>query len=100
MGWLFFSRQTTLRLGTQTRYAKDMSMTVHGYARVSTVDQDLSIQITALEAAGCDVVWLEKVSGTSRQGRAELDILLQFLRPEDMLVVTRVDRLARSIATF
>jgi DNA invertase Pin-like site-specific DNA recombinase len=39
----------------------------------------------------------EKVSGTSRQGRAELDTLLQFLRPKDLLVVTKVDRLARSI---
>src|SRR3954454_15643932 len=74
-----------------------MSMTVYGYARVSTIDQDLSIQTTALKAAGCDVVRSEKVSGTSRQGRAELETLLQFLRPDDVLVVTRVDRLARSI---
>lgn len=72
-------------------------MTVYGYARVSTIDQDLSIQTMTLKKAGCDVVRSEKVSGTSRQGRAELDILLQFLRPGDVLVVTRVDRLARSI---
>jgi DNA invertase Pin-like site-specific DNA recombinase len=72
-------------------------MTVYGYARVSSIDQDLSIQTTALKAAGCDVVRSEKVSGTTRQGRAELDTLLQFLRPDDVLVVTRVDRLARSI---
>ena len=72
-------------------------MTVYGYARVSTIDQDLSIQTAALKATGCDVVRSEKVSGTSRQGRAELDTLLQFLRPDDVLVVTRVDRLARSI---
>jgi DNA invertase Pin-like site-specific DNA recombinase len=69
----------------------------YGYARVSTEDQDLSIQITALKAAGCDVVRSEKISGTSRQGRQELDTLLDFLRPGDVLVVTRVDRLARSI---
>jgi DNA invertase Pin-like site-specific DNA recombinase len=72
-------------------------MTVYGYARVSTIDQDLSIQTTALKAAGCEVVRSEKVSGTSREGRAELDTMLQFLRPGDTLVVTRVDRLARSI---
>lgn len=72
-------------------------MTVYGYARVSTIDQDLSIQTTALKAAGCEVVRSEKVSGTSREGRAELDTMIQFLRPGDTLVVTRVDRLARSI---
>ena len=73
-------------------------MAVYGYARVSTTDQDLSIQEAALKAAGCAVVCSEKVSGTSRQGRTELDRLLQFVQPGDTLVVTRIDRLARSIA--
>jgi DNA invertase Pin-like site-specific DNA recombinase len=72
-------------------------MAVYGYARVSTTDQDLSIQEAALKAAGCAVVCSEKVSGTSRQGRTELDRLLQFIQPGDTLVVTRIDRLARSI---
>lgn len=72
-------------------------MTVFGYARVSTTDQDLGIQQAALKAAGCDMVRSEKVSGTSRRGRAELDLLIQFLRPGDTLMVTRIDRLARSI---
>lgn len=72
-------------------------MALYGYARVSTTDQDLSIQQDALRAAGCDVIRAEKASGTSRQGRVELDTLLSFLRPGDTLVVTRVDRLARSI---
>jgi DNA invertase Pin-like site-specific DNA recombinase len=45
-------------------------MTVIGYARVSTTDQDLSIQEAALQAAGCDVIRAEKQSGTSTQGRA------------------------------
>jgi hypothetical protein len=69
----------------------------YGYARVSSRDQDLSIQEAALKAAGCDLIRAEKVSGTRREGRAELDLLLEFLRPGDELVVTRIDRLARSI---
>jgi DNA invertase Pin-like site-specific DNA recombinase len=69
----------------------------YGYARVSTIDQDLSIQNTALTAAGCELVRAEKVSGTSRAGRDELELLMQFMREGDELVVTRIDRLARSI---
>ena len=73
-------------------------MHFYGYARVSTTDQDLTIQREALKAAGCKVIREEKVSGTSRQGRAELDTLLQFIHKGDTLVVTRIDRLARSVA--
>lgn len=72
-------------------------MALYGYARVSSQLQDLTIQREALKAAGCDVVREEKVSGTSRDGRTELDTLLQFIREGDVLVVTRLDRLARSI---
>lgn len=68
-----------------------------GYARVSTADQDCAIQEAALRAAGCNVVRSEKKSGTSRDGRTELDTVLSFLRPGDTLVVTRIDRLARSV---
>ena len=69
----------------------------YGYARVSTTDQDLTIQIDALNAAGCENIRQEKVSGTSTQGRDGLNTLLEFMREGDELVVTRVDRLARSI---
>ncbi|GLS22019.1 integrase-like protein y4lS [Labrys miyagiensis] len=72
-------------------------MTMYGYARVSTTDQDLTIQIEALRKAGCEVIRKEKRSGTSREGRAELDTLLTFLLSGDTLMVTRIDRLARSI---
>src|ERR1700728_3777760 len=72
-------------------------MTVIGYARVSTTDQDLSIQETTLRAAGCDVIRTEKQSGTSTQGRTELRTVLDFIGKGDVLLVTRVDRLARSI---
>jgi len=72
-------------------------MTTIGYARVSTTDQDLTIQISALKAAGCDVIRKEKASGTSTNGRTELATVLDFLRKGDVLAVTRIDRLARSI---
>jgi DNA invertase Pin-like site-specific DNA recombinase len=72
-------------------------MTVIGYARVSTTDQDLSIQRAALQAAGCDVIRAEKQSGASTQGRAELSTVLDLIGKGDVLLVTRVDRLARSI---
>jgi DNA invertase Pin-like site-specific DNA recombinase len=72
----------------------------YGYARVSTTDQEkaLAIQEAALKAAACDAIRVETGSGTSRAGRPELELLLQFLRRGDELVVTRVDRLARSIS--
>lgn len=72
-------------------------MATYGYARVSTTDQDLTIQREALKAAGCEVIREEKISGISRQGRKELETLLEFLRSGDTLVVTRLDRLARSM---
>jgi DNA invertase Pin-like site-specific DNA recombinase len=72
-------------------------MSLYGYARVSSLDQDLSIQRAALKGAGCDVIRAEKASGGSRDGRSELQVLLDFLRAGDTLVVTRIDRLARSL---
>ncbi|WP_375428814.1 recombinase family protein [uncultured Sphingomonas sp.] len=72
-------------------------MALYGYARVSTTDQDLTIQQEALRAAGCQVIRSEKKTGTKREGRSELDLLLEFLRDGDTLVVTRIDRLARSM---
>src|SRR6202171_2845150 len=72
-------------------------MTVIGYARVSTTDQNLEVQESALRAAGCDLIRSQKRSGTSTTGRAELQTVLDFLRAGDVLMVTRIDRLARSI---
>ncbi|MCK1337080.1 recombinase family protein [Bradyrhizobium sp. 38] len=72
-------------------------MTIYGYARVSTADQDLTVQQDALKAAGCETIRAEKVSGTSTKGRTELAILRDFMRKGDTIVVTRIDRLARSI---
>ena len=72
-------------------------MTFFGYARVSTSEQDLGIQETALRAAGCQTIRSEKKSGSERGARTELQVLLDFLRKSDTLVVTRIDRLARSM---
>lgn len=72
-------------------------MATYGYARVSAEDQDCAIQIAALRNAGCTVIRSEKKSGTTTSGRSELENLLEFVQAGDTLVVTKIDRLARSI---
>jgi len=64
-----------------------------GYARVSTADQDLEQQLVKVE--GCGIIRSEKMSGGSREGRTELATIIEFLRPGDELVVTRLDRFGR-----
>jgi DNA invertase Pin-like site-specific DNA recombinase len=68
---------------------------IYGYARVSTRDQDLSAQVAELTAAGCIKVFQEKVSG-AKTDRAELAKAIARLAGGDVLLVTRLDRLARS----
>jgi DNA invertase Pin-like site-specific DNA recombinase len=72
-------------------------LALYGYARVSAIDQDLRLQRAALKAAGCGVIRAEKTSGSRRDGRTELQVLLDFVRPGDTLIVIRIDRLARSM---
>lgn len=72
--------------------------TIIGYARVSTDDQDCGIQEATLRAAGCSIIRSEKRTGTTVEGRVELDTVLSFIRAGDTLMVTRIDRLARSVA--
>lgn len=67
-----------------------------GYARVSTADQTLAAQIDVLTAAGAGQIFAEAVSGTIR-ARPELDRLLDHLRPGDVVMVAKYDRLARSL---
>lgn len=71
---------------------------IFGYARVSTVGQELEIQLDDLKAAGCDVVFSEKVSGSKKANRPQLQALLDNLdhNPGSQVVITRMDRLARS----
>lgn len=71
-------------------------MSIVGYARVSSSSQNLDLQLEQLTAAGCEKVFAEKVTGTSRNDRRALDECLDWLRDGDTLVVTRLDRLARS----
>ena len=68
-----------------------------GYARVSSVGQSLDVQLEQLQAAGCEKVFSEKRSGRTAADRPALKDALEFVREGDVLVVTRLDRLARSI---
>ena len=67
-----------------------------GYARVSTQEQDLALQLDALRNAGCERIFEEKASGAQRE-RPELQAALGYMRPGDTLVVWKLDRLARSL---
>lgn len=69
----------------------------YGYARVSTINQDLESQIQALEKEGCDIIYKEKFTGTKKD-RPEFQKLLSVLEEGDTLVVTKLDRFARSAA--
>ena len=71
-------------------------MTMVGYARVSSAGQSLEIQQEQLTEAGCEKLFSEKQSGTSTSNRMALQDALEWLREGDTLVVTRLDRLARS----
>ncbi|PDT30780.1 DNA-invertase [Rhizobium sp. L9] len=67
-----------------------------GYARVSTLDQNLDLQISALKASGCDAVLCDKKSG-ARRDRTGLSDALRSLKRDDTLVVWKMDRIARSL---
>jgi DNA invertase Pin-like site-specific DNA recombinase len=73
-------------------------MALVGYCRVSSSGQDLEVQREQLLAAGAEEIFEEKRSGTSMRGRDQLEAALRFVRKGDVLVVTRLDRLARSMS--
>ncbi|WP_270997348.1 recombinase family protein [Listeria seeligeri] len=72
-------------------------MTIYGYSRVSTSSQDYKTQIQKLENAGAEKIYSEKYTGTKKDGRKELEELLSVVEKEDVVLVTKIDRLARSI---
>ena len=67
-----------------------------GYARVSTQDQNLSMQITALQKFGCEIIYSEKRSGVKQ--RPELEKMINIIRTGDIVVIWKIDRLARSLS--
>ncbi len=68
-----------------------------GYARVSTTGQDYETQLAKLQVEGCEKIFSEKQSGKSADNRLELQRAIEFVREGDVLVVTKLDRLARSM---
>lgn len=68
-----------------------------GYARVSTTEQNLQNQLDKLQAAGCEKVFSEKQSGKSADNREQLQAALDYCRDGDVLIITKLDRLARSM---
>ena len=79
------------------RFAGKKRLQRGGYARVSSSSQSLDIQHEALTQAGCEKLFSEKMSGRSTTDREQLALALDFVREHDTLVVTRLDRLARSV---
>lgn len=74
-----------------------MTITVVGYARVSSTGQNLDVQLDKLTEYGVTKVFAEKRSGKQADGRPELQACLSFLREGDKLVITKLDRMARSV---
>lgn len=68
-----------------------------GYARVSTIGQSLEVQLEELEKEGCENIFQEKASGKDADNRVQLQQALEFVRSGDVLVITKLDRLARSM---
>ena len=68
-----------------------------GYARVSTSSQNLENQIDQLKDAGCVKIFSEKKSGKNKADRQQFNIMMDFVREGDILFITKLDRLARSV---
>ena len=68
-----------------------------GYARVSSIGQSLDVQLQKLQDAGCTKVFAEKKSGRQYENRKELQACLNYVREGDVLVISRLDRMARSV---
>lgn len=71
-----------------------------GFARVSAIHQDLTSQRAALEAAGCEEIFSGKQSGAAEENQRKLDEMLRYIRKGDVVFVTRLDRLGRSLKSI
>jgi len=71
-----------------------------GFARVSAVHQDLSSQLDALKAAGCEEIFSGKQAGATEENQRKLDEMLKYIRRGDIVYVTRLDRLGRSLKSI
>jgi len=71
-----------------------------GFARVSTLDQDLTLQIEALTGAGCEDIFYGKQSGVSDENKVKLGELIRYIRKGDVVIVTKLDRLGRSLKSI
>ena len=71
-----------------------------GFARVSTREQDLKSQLEALKGAGCEEIFYGKQSGASRENDAKLAELVRYIRKGDVVIVTKLDRLGRSLRSI
>lgn len=80
-----------------TKIRTGENMAIIGYARVSTVDQDLSAQLEALAKAGCQKIFYGKQSGKSADNKNKLAELLHYVREGDTVVLTKLDRMGRSL---
>lgn len=69
----------------------------YGYARVSTTKQELDTQLEKLRNADCEKIFQEKITGTKKDGREELQKMMNLLKQGDIVKITKIDRLARSI---
>jgi DNA invertase Pin-like site-specific DNA recombinase len=85
-------------VGRVVKVEKPPQPVLVGYARVSTFDQSLETQVDALKQAGCQRIYAEKYTGGAATGREELTACLKSLSGGEVLVVTKIDRLARSMA--
>ena len=72
-------------------------LSIYGYSRVSISNQDYKIQIQKLEQAGAEKIFSETYTGTKKEGRKKLEELLSIVKTGDQVLVTKIDRLARSI---
>jgi DNA invertase Pin-like site-specific DNA recombinase len=73
------------------------NMSKIGFARVSTNQQDLTIQLEALNSVNCEEIFFGKQSGTSSENEAKLAELIKFIRKGDIVLVTKLDRIGRSL---